>query len=247
MGDALFLLRWFLAIDKLISHLLYNAIKTKNFTKKTKSQYLSGCNARAYRYNRSYLYFLIIVGMFHFISGTVLATTEATYITNSFIGIQVTYQGQRTEGNFFLYPIIDEHSKTIKYYAFDSDSQKNSFSSVLKISGIWPKIAYEIARADPTKLTNAINTFDVAFFQSIPGIWPKTAKKVLVELKSSFSDKDLIKINADDKIVKNIIKTLGAMGYDKNKVMTTLATYDGEISQDTLSHVLQRLVQHITV
>lgn len=37
------------------------------------------------------------------------------------------------------------------------------------------------------------------------------------------------------------------MGYDKNKVMTTLATYDGEISQDTLSHVLQRLVQHITV
>lgn len=182
--------------------------------------------------------------MFHLITGNVI-TDHGTYIINNLIGIQVTYNGKAEQGSFFLYPIIDDHAKTIKYYAFDTASQKESFSSVLKISGIWPKTAYEIARADQVKLMNAIDTFDVAFFQSIPGIGPKTAKKILVELKSSFSEQDIIKINADDKLVKNIVKTLSAMGYDKNKVMTTLATYTDEISQDTLSLVLQWLIQNM--
>ena len=35
------------------------------------------------------------------------------------------------------------------------------------------------------------------------------------------------------------------MGYDKNKVMITLASYEEEISQDSLSVVLQWLIQHI--
>lgn len=183
--------------------------------------------------------------MFHLITGKVVLEQGITYISNNLLGIQTQYHGIRAEGTFYLYPLLDDHAKTIKYFAFDSASQKESFTSVLKISGIGPKIAYEIARTDQIKLFNAINNFDLAFFQTIPGIGPKTAKKVLVELKSSFSENDIIKINADDKLVKNIIKTLGTMGYDKTKVMTTLASYEEEISQDTLSLVLQWLIQNI--
>lgn len=183
--------------------------------------------------------------MFHLISGNLTSYDNQHYISNDLIGIQVTYHGKQEKGTYFLYPIMDEHAKTIKYYAFDTASQKESFSSVLKISGIWPKIAYEISWIESIKLMHAIESFDIAFFQSIPGIWPKTAKKVLVELKSSFSDKDLIKINADDKLIKNIVKTLGTMGYDKTKVLNTLSQYDGIISQDTLSIVLQWLIENL--
>ena len=183
--------------------------------------------------------------MFHLITGSLSNYENQLYIHNDLLGIQVTYHGKQDKGTYFLYPIMDEHAKTIKYYAFDSASQKESFSSVLKISGIWPKIAYEISWIDSKKLAQAIDSFDIVFFQSIPGIWPKTAKKVLVELKNSFSDKDLIKINADDKLVKNITKTLTSMWYDKTKVLTKLSTYDGVISQDTLSAVLQWLIQNM--
>ena len=183
--------------------------------------------------------------MFHLITGNLHNYENQLYIANDLLGIQVTYHGKQTQWTYFLYPIMDEHSKTIKYYAFDTANQKESFSSVLKISGIWPKIAYEISWIDSSKLMQAIESFDLAFFQSIPGIGPKTAKKVLVELKSSFSDKDLIKINADDKLVKNIIKTLSAMWYDKTKVLTTLSKYENTISQDTLSVVLQRLIENL--
>ena len=183
--------------------------------------------------------------MFHIINGNLNKYENQMYISNSFIGIQATYHGKKEEWIYFLYPIIDDHAKTIKYYAFDTSSQKEGFSSVLKISGIWPKIAYEIAWIDSIKLMQAIENFDIAFFQSIPGIWPKTAKKVLVELKSSFSEKDLIKINADDKLVKNIIKTLGSMWYDKTKVLTKLSIYEWVISQENLSIILQWLIENL--
>ena len=183
--------------------------------------------------------------MFHLITGNLNNYENQLYISNDLLGIQATYHGKQSQWTYFLYPIMDEHTKTIKYYAFDSASQKESFSSVLKISGIWPKIAYEISWIDAAKLMQAIDTFDLVFFQSIPGIGPKTAKKVLVEIKSSFSDKDLIKINADDKLVKNIVKTLGTMGYDKTKVLTKLSTYDGVISQDTLAWVMQWLIENL--
>jgi Holliday junction resolvasome RuvABC DNA-binding subunit len=74
--------------------------------------------------------------MFHLISGNLTSYDNQHYISNDLIGIQVTYHGKQEQGTYFLYPIMDEHAKTIKYYAFDTAAQKESFSSVLKISGI---------------------------------------------------------------------------------------------------------------
>lgn len=188
--------------------------------------------------------------MFHFITWTLTQFWSDLYITNDLFGIQVTYKwkesshpsgGARGE-RFFLHPIIDEHSKSVKYFAFDEASQKETFLNLLKIQWIWPKVAFEIAHIEKSKISNAIENFDLAFFQSVPGIGPKTAKKILIELKNSFSDKDLIKINADDKLVKNITKTLTSMGYDKSKVLTTLSKYPDLISTETLSAVLQWMI-----
>lgn len=95
------------------------------------------------------------------------------------------------------------------------------------------------------KLAEAIENFDVAFFQALPGVGPKTAKKILVELKSSFSEQDIIKVNADEALVKNIVKTLSQMGYEKTKVMRALAQYKGAIVQEELPIVLQWLIQQL--
>lgn len=191
--------------------------------------------------------------MFHFITWALTQFWSDLYIANQLFGIQVTYKGkveskketlnsQLSTFNFFLHPIIDEHSKSVKYFAFDEASQKETFLNLLKIQWIWPKVAFEIAHIEKSKISNAIENFDLAFFQSIPGIGPKTAKKILIELKNSFSDKDLIKINADDKLVKNITKTLTSMGYDKTKALMTLSKYPDLISTETLSAVLQWMI-----
>jgi Holliday junction DNA helicase RuvA len=54
---------------------------------------------------------------------------------------------------------------------------------MLKISGIGPKTAFQIVQLPKESLENAIKTLDAKFFQAIPGIGPKSAKKILLELK----------------------------------------------------------------
>lgn len=183
--------------------------------------------------------------MFHIFTWTIHNKWATHYITNKYFGIEILYHGKQQEASLYLYPLLDDRTRTIRYFAFDTAEQQQSFSSSLKISGIWPKTAYEIARTDQTKLHEAIQNFDLSFFQTIKGIWPKTAKKILVELKTNFTDTDILKINADEKLIKDIVKSLTGMWYDKSQVMSLLSQYDQEISQDTLGTVVQRIVKEM--
>jgi Holliday junction resolvasome RuvABC DNA-binding subunit len=61
------------------------------------------------------------------------------------MGIQAHYSGKQQEGDFFLFPYINENQKTIEYYAFDTQQQKERFTGLLKISGIGLKTAFHIA------------------------------------------------------------------------------------------------------
>jgi Holliday junction DNA helicase RuvA len=57
-------------------------------------------------------------------------------------------------------------------------------------------------------MKTAIKDLDVKFFQNIPGIGPKSAKKILLELKDSIKQDDLVKLAIDDKLLKKITTTL---------------------------------------
>ncbi|HCY20860.1 TPA: hypothetical protein DIC40_03255 [Patescibacteria group bacterium] len=58
------------------------------------------------------------------------------------------------------------------------------------------------------QLHNAIKTLDVKFFQSIPGIGPKSAKKIVLELKGNFDIEEVQAMDIDQKLYKDIIKSL---------------------------------------
>jgi holliday junction DNA helicase RuvA len=124
-------------------------------------------------------------------------------------GVQVYYQGkQKSKGAFYLSPYMDENIKTITYFAFDTMQQKTAFSQMLKISGVGPKTAFGIANMDPKALQNAIETFDVKTLQGIPGVGPKTAKRLLVELKSTLTKKDVAKLTIDDRLLRSIVQAM---------------------------------------
>jgi len=49
---------------------------------------------------------------------------------------------------------------------------------------------------------------DIKFFQSIPGIGPKSAKKILLEMKGNFDLQDVQTMDIDQKLYKDIVKSL---------------------------------------
>ncbi len=163
-------------------------------------------------------------------------------IINDMFGIQAQYGGNRTEGAFYVFPYLDDNTKTMHYFAFDTMMQKQSFAQLLKISGIGPKTAFGIANMDKKILMDAIETFDVKVMQSIPGVGPKTAKRLLVELKSTLTTKDVAKLVIDDKLLRSIVTAMKTHGYDANMVKKQLQECPISLEKENLPEIMKWLI-----
>ena len=74
--------------------------------------------------------------MFHYFLGEVKRLKSEIFLVNSYFGIQVAYAGGQSQGEFFLYPYLDDQKKSVFYFAFDTREQKSNFEQMLKISGV---------------------------------------------------------------------------------------------------------------
>lgn len=183
--------------------------------------------------------------MFHYFIWKVQRYWNKTYFQNQLFGIEANYLWKKSEWSFFIYPHIDDNKKTIIYFAFDDNIQKDLFEDVLKINWIWTKTAFQIVQLPKDNLQNAIKTLDVKFFQSIPGIWPKTAKKILLDMKWNFDLQDIQKMDIDQKLYKDIIKSLKWFWYDWDKIKSILQTYPQKISKSNMAEVIKRVIWQI--
>jgi Holliday junction DNA helicase RuvA len=184
--------------------------------------------------------------MFHYFQGTIKQFGDKIYIINDQNGLQIHYQWTiNAKTAVFLHPHIDDNHKTIRYYAFDTHEQKHIFENLLKIAGIWPKTAFHIAQIPQKDIQQATQDLNVKFFQNIPGIGPKSAKKILLELKDSIKQDDLQKLAIDDKLLKKITTTLKWLGYEAKKINEVLHKYDKPISEDNLSEVVKWIIKHM--
>lgn len=140
---------------------------------------------------------------------------------------------------------MDENKKSVFYFAFDELNQKSAFEQLLKISGVGPKTAFLISQMPRAELNNAIDKLDSKYFQSIPGVGPKLAKKIILELKGTFKLEEVGSIDIKQKNFKNIVKTLKNLGYESEKVKTILTTYQGDLETDDLASVIKRVIAQI--
>lgn len=183
--------------------------------------------------------------MFHLITGSLSKAGEFHYISNDFFGIQAEYAGTQQSWTYHLFPILDDHNKSIYYFAWDSPESKWLFLKLLKMGGVGPKTAYTISLLDYTQLQQAIESMDIGFFQKVPWIGPKTAKRLVIELKSVLKKDDLLKISWDDKAVKDIIKYCKSLGYDPDTVKQELSKYPGAIRKETTPEVVKWLISKL--
>lgn len=92
-------------------------------------------------------------------------------------------QGAKKRGIFFSIPIWMNKRSQFFILLFEYFEQKEAFEQMLKISGVGPKTAFQIVQIPVEELARAIEQLDTKLFQSIPGIGPKLAKKIILELK----------------------------------------------------------------
>ena len=183
--------------------------------------------------------------MLHLFHGKHKEHGDDSYLENDFFGILVQYHGKKKKGTRYLHPQIDTNHNTIKYYAFDSHKQKDLFLELLKIQWIGWKNGYILACHDPKKLKEAIEDFDVKYFTSLPGIWPKTAKRILLEMKTNLGKEDVKKMSINSKLLQDIVSSLHDLWYERKQVKNLLPDYPWKLTKNELPEIMKRLVEHL--
>jgi Holliday junction DNA helicase RuvA len=85
------------------------------------------------------------------------------------------------EGKLFTSLIVREDSLTL--FGFASDDEREVFDVLLSVSGVGPRLALAVlAVHDPESIRVAAHTGDSKTFTKVPGIGPKVAGRIVLEL-----------------------------------------------------------------
>ncbi len=113
-------------------------------------------------------------------------------------------------------------------YGFAKDNERDLFIKLIGVSGIGPRSAITIlSGATPQEFKKRIITEDVKSLTVIPGIGPKTAKRIILELKEKFVDEDvdisnLVGGGKTNDEIKDAVQALLALGYKRGQISEAL-------------------------
>ena len=193
--------------------------------------------------NRIYIIYKDI--MLHYFVWSVKTVGKDIFLVNSSFWIQVMYSWEKKEWEFFVYPYFDDQRKTFWYFAFDGSDQKEMFEMMLKVSWVWPKTAFQIVQLPLSELKDAVENLDAKFFQSIPGIGPKMAKKIVLELKDNVQIFEAIQVDQDQKLFKSVTKSLQNFGFESSRVKELLRNYPEKLTEENLPNVVKWVISEM--
>lgn len=137
----------------------------------------------------------------------------------------------------FTSHVIREDAQLL--YGFLELSEKKLFERLLKINGVGPKVAMAICSTyTPAQFAVVVNNKDMNGVKKVPGIGPKSAGRILVEL-SGFDTQLALSQNEDmDSSFAQASEALESLGFKKEKISKALSQCSAD---DTASLVKEAL------
>lgn len=147
----------------------------------------------------------------------------------------------RTNVRILTYLQHKEDSMTL--FGFGDEDERRLFLELIKVNGIGPKQAMKIlSGVRVVDFIKALDTSDVNFLSKIPGLGAKTSAKIVLALRDTLvftqeASKPQNVANGSSKKYQDVVDALVEMGYDKRKVLTTIADLlkDNELMLTTKS------------
>ena len=131
-------------------------------------------------------------------------------------------------------------------YGFANKSQRSLFRSLIRISGIGPRIALAILSAmEPQIFAACLANGDVQALEQIPGIGAKTARRLIIEMKDRLDEwSSLEMITAFPTAGRDAVSALIALGYKPYDAQKAVAEYgDKNLSREELIRLALKKMQ----
>ncbi len=125
----------------------------------------------------------------------------------------------------FITQIIREDANLL--FGFIEKSEQKIFNRVIKINGVGPKVALAICSTfTPNIFSQVVVSKDVNMLKKVPGIGPKSAGRILVELADFVVDDN----SQDSASMSEAIMALESLGFKKEVITKALFGSTGDTS-----------------
>jgi len=150
------------------------------------------------------------------------------------------------EVKLWTYLHVKEDSQTL--YGFFEQDERAVFKHLLSVSGIGPNTARLILSSmTSSEVRRAIAQENVIAFNKVKGVGPKTAKRVILDLKDKIVKEELTggvtTIDKSSDVREEAIKALVALGFQRASVQKSIDKYySSELSvEELIKTVLQQV------
>ena len=151
-----------------------------------------------------------------------------------------------SEISLYTYFHVSENNQQL--FAFSNNIERDLFLMLIGVSGIGPKTAIVLLSAvTPNEFKRRLIAGEVGMLTALPGIGPKTARRIIVELKDKFvniSNHDLPKEESD--IIPEIndaYDALLALGFQMSDIRTVINKITKNKNKSTEKIIKEALVE----
>lgn len=176
-------------------------------------------------------------------SMTVSANTQAAVSSKSFNG----------ESEVMLFTHLSVREDGIELFGFRDNAELDMFKLLISVSGIGPKASMSIlSHMTPDSIAYAIISEDKKNLSKAPGVGPKTAARIILELKdkikghsveSSANDLVVPEIKVNSSKASEAIDALTVLGFHRSAAEETLRTID--VSNMELEDVIREALKKL--
>ena len=196
--------------------------------------------------------------MFDYISGKLVAKTDSyAVIEAGGIGYRIysTLSSLSTLGEvgetvkLYIYLNIKSASDILSLYGFATQEERKTFEMILGVSGVGAKTAAALlSNISASKFALCVVTNDSKYLAShTPGLGPKGAQRIILELKDKFKNVELDEMPADEVFSSNLdtddeaLSALVVLGYSRSDAEKALSGASGTV-EEKIKYALARLM-----
>jgi len=143
-------------------------------------------------------------------------------------------QKNNTGDIIFLHTNLVVREDSLTLYGFETTTERSLFETLLKISGVGPRVALSIlGTLSVDNLRNAVVSDRAEVLTRVPGIGKKTAQKILFELKDKLAiGLEDAPVEVFDDVNSDVIDTLVALGYSIVEAQTAIQNLPRDAPND---------------